>query len=192
VREARWVDSVPFGCYRRQVFDRIGLFDKDLAWNQDNEFNLRLIRSQGRILLVSHVVSHHHARDSLGKLWRAYYQYGYFKPLVVRKVRGSLTVRQVMPAAFVAAVGLTRAPRALGSSRCPRACAGIVGAYVLALLACSVRVGVREGAGVGLLLWVVFPVLHVSYGLGYFRGIFDFLILGKRSVPRPTAVQLSR
>ena len=47
----RWVDTVPFGCYRRDVFDRIGMFDEELVRNQDDELNLRLINQGGRILL---------------------------------------------------------------------------------------------------------------------------------------------
>ena len=39
--EERWVDAIPFGCYRKEVFDRIGLFDEELVRNQDDEFNLR-------------------------------------------------------------------------------------------------------------------------------------------------------
>jgi len=38
----RWVDTVPFGCYPREVFTRFGTFDEELARNQDDEFNLRL------------------------------------------------------------------------------------------------------------------------------------------------------
>ncbi len=97
----RWVDTVPFGCYRKEVFDRIGLFDEELVRNQDDEFNLRLIRSGGRILLTPNVVCRYYARDSLRKLWRMYYQYGYFKPLVVRKVKGVMTLRQLGPPLFV-------------------------------------------------------------------------------------------
>jgi len=36
----------------------------------------------------------------------------------------------------------------------------------------------------GLPLWAlfaVFPALHLSYGLGYLRGILDFLIFRRRS-----------
>ena len=74
--EPRWVDTVPFGCYRREVFERIGMFDEELVRNQDDEFNHRLIKNGGRILLVPEIVSDYYARDSLSKLWRMYYQYG--------------------------------------------------------------------------------------------------------------------
>ena len=68
--EDRWVDTVPFGCYRREVFDRIGLFDEELVRNQDDELNLRLIKHGGRILLSPRIVCKYYARDSLSKLWR--------------------------------------------------------------------------------------------------------------------------
>src|SRR6185436_10049890 len=48
----RWVDTVPFGCYRREVFGRIGGFDEDMIRNQDDEFNARLIRQGGKVLLL--------------------------------------------------------------------------------------------------------------------------------------------
>ena len=83
------VDTVPFGCYRRDVFDRIGMFDEELVRNQDIEFNLRLRNSGGSILLVPEVASYYHARDTLRELWRTHYQNGYFNMLVVRKMKGA-------------------------------------------------------------------------------------------------------
>jgi glycosyltransferase involved in cell wall biosynthesis len=85
-RVRREVDTVPFGCYRREVFDRIGLFDEELIRNQDDEFNFRLIRRGGRVLLLPDVLCRYFARRSLRHLAGMYYQYGYFKPLVARKV----------------------------------------------------------------------------------------------------------
>ena len=79
-RERRWTDAVSFGCYRRQVFERIGLFDEELVRNQDDEFDLRLIKHGGRVLLLPEVVSQYYARRSLRQVARMFYQYGYFKP----------------------------------------------------------------------------------------------------------------
>ncbi|GJQ23461.1 MAG: hypothetical protein HBSAPP01_12510 [Candidatus Brocadia sapporoensis] len=57
-KEPRYVDTVPFGCYKREVFQRIGLFDEDLVRNQDDEFNLRLTKNGGKLLLVPDIVSY--------------------------------------------------------------------------------------------------------------------------------------
>src|SRR3989442_9342934 len=81
----RWVDSVPFGCFRREGFERIGLFDEELVRNQDDEFNLRLIKHGGRILPLPEVLSYYFAPRSLRDGARMYYQYCYYKPLVAKK-----------------------------------------------------------------------------------------------------------
>ena len=66
----RWVDTVPFGCFRRELFDRVGMFDEEMVRNQDDEFNLRLIGHGGRILLLPDVVARYYARRSLGAVAR--------------------------------------------------------------------------------------------------------------------------
>src|SRR5204863_8804170 len=36
-REQREVDTVPLGCFAREIFNRIGMFDEELVRNQDDE-----------------------------------------------------------------------------------------------------------------------------------------------------------
>ena len=191
-REPRWVDTVPFGCYRREVFDRIGLFDEDLIRNQDDELNIRLIRAGGRILLVPDVVSSYHARDSLPKLWRMYYQYGYFKPLVARKVGGVFTWRQLVPPAFVLAL-IASTIAAIALPRTAPALALIAATYLAAVSGLALPVAVRHGWRVALAFCAAIPVLHLSYGVGFLKGAVDFLILRRKSVRgAPAAIPTSR
>jgi len=180
--EPRWVDTVPFGCYRRDVFDRIGLFDEELVRDQDDEFNLRLLKRGGRLLLVPAIASEYYARETLGKVRRMFFQYGYFKPLVVRKVGAVMTARQVVPALFVfgALLAALLAPW-LGGARLVLGLTLAV--YATAALFAAASVARRAGLRVGLAAMAVFPVLHVAYGVGYLLGVLDFLILGKRPTP---------
>ncbi len=189
VSEPRWVDTVPFGCYRREIFDRIGMFDEDLVRNQDDEFNLRLIKRGGRILLVPNIISYYHARGSLAKLWRLYYQYGYFKPLVVRKVGGVLTVRQVIPATFILGL-LVAGMLAPWYSSVSTALGVVVLSYVATVVGCSAFVMFKRRLRAALLLPIVFPVLHVSYGLGFLKGMLNFLVL--RRVPEAARIPITR
>jgi glycosyltransferase involved in cell wall biosynthesis len=185
VTEARRVDTVPFGCFRKALFTRVGLFDEELVRNQDDEFNLRLIRAGGTVLLVPGIVSYYRARATLEQLARMFYQYGYFKPLVARKVGRVMTLRQLAPAALVAGVVLSgvlapwvQAARVLFALT--------VGSYLVAAVACSVASGIRHGVPVTLALLRVFPTLHWSYGFGFLRGVLDFILLRRhpmRSVP---------
>lgn len=189
VGEPRWVDTVPFGCYRREVFDRIGGFDETLARNQDDEFNLRLRRANGRILLVPEVECVYYARATLRQLARMYYQYGFFKPYVARKV-GALSVRQLVPPLFVIAL----AAGTVGAVLWPPArllLGAVVGVYTLAVVGVSLSVVRRLGASAASRLVVIFPVLHLSYGVGYLRGALD-LMLGRWRRGRSLATPLSR
>lgn len=186
-----WVDTVPFGCYRRAVFERIGLFDEQLARNQDDELNHRLLGAGGRILLVPDVVSEYYARGSFPTLARMYYQYGYFKPLVARKLGRIATGRQLAPPVFVLALvaGLVLAPFATSAAL---ALAVLAGVYVAAAFLAAIGAGLSRGLSVVAPLAAAFPVVHLSYGVGYLRGIVD-LVGGRHAGSSDTsAIPVSR
>jgi glycosyltransferase involved in cell wall biosynthesis len=187
----RWVDTVPFGCYRREIFTKIGNFDEELVRNQDEELNMRLRKNGGRNLLISDIVVDYYARESLPKLWRMYYQYGYFKPLVARKLGFVLERRQIIPSLLILTLGGSfllgwRFP-ALGILEFL-----ILLAYVLADVTCAWLAGRQHGMAVTACLALVFPTLHFSYGLGFLRGLVDFFLLGKKGGKNEKEVPLSR
>jgi glycosyltransferase involved in cell wall biosynthesis len=187
-RERREVDTVPFGCFRREIFDRIGLFDEELVRNQDDEFNFRLIARGGRVLLLPEVNCRYFARRSFRQVASMYYQYGYFKPLVGRKVGRIMTVRQLVPSLLIA--GLAGSSALSGSvPGAAVAFASIAAIYAGCVLACS-AVAARADLRCGLALAAVFPTLHFSYGLGYIRGIYDHLIAP--SLPKAGEIDFSR
>jgi glycosyltransferase involved in cell wall biosynthesis len=189
--EPRWVDNVPFGCYRRSVFERIGLFDEDLVRNQDDELNLRLIRKGGRILLVPSIQSHYHARGSLSKLAHMNFQYGYFKPLVIRKIGAVMTVRQVVPATFVAAL----AAGLLLSLIDPAGSILLVtllGTYLTASIVAAAGSVRKHGIRTAAALIAVFPVIHIAYGTGFLRGVLDFFVRGLASPVDTTSIPITR
>jgi glycosyltransferase involved in cell wall biosynthesis len=181
--ERREVDTVPFGCYRREIFDRLGLFDEELIRNQDDEFNFRLLRRGGRILLLPDVSCRYFARRSLRQLARMYYQYGYFKPLVARKVGRVMTLRQLAPATLVASLLLAAALSpwfAAGAI----AFSAVAATYALFVLACSLLAARGEGLRCGAALAAVFPTIHLSYGIGFLHGIHNHLLARAASPAR--------
>ena len=189
--EPCWVDTVPFGCYRREVFDRIGLFDEELMRNQDDEFNLRLIRAGGRILLVPDVVCRYYARDSLAKLWRMFYQYGYYKPLVARKIGRVMTLRQLAPPAFVATI-MVSGILATWNVWASAVLAALCCVYFSAIAAGTMLASRTHGWRPALMLFCVLPTIHFSYGLGYLKGLVDFLLLRCRRSARAADIPVSR
>jgi glycosyltransferase involved in cell wall biosynthesis len=190
-RAPRYVDTVPFGCFRRDLFQRVGMFDEDLVRNQDDEFNSRILSRGGRIRLVPDVVCYYYARGSLRQLARMFYQYGAFKPLVARKVGRIMTLRQLVPAGFVSVVG----GALLAGLFWPPAwilAAAIAAVYATGIIASAARIVRSHGIRCAAALTIVFPVLHLSYGAGFLRGLRGGLF-GRRSPWRdPAAIPLSR
>jgi glycosyltransferase involved in cell wall biosynthesis len=188
-KQPKDVDTVPYGCFRREIFNQVGLFDEELIRNQDDEFNFRLITRGGRVVLLPDVSCRYFTRRSLGQLARMYYQYGYFKPLVARKIGRVMTVRQLVPAVFVASVS----GAALLSLLVPDArllLSLLLAAYGSLMLLCAVT-GIRgQGLRCGAALLAVFPVMHLSYGIGFLLGIRDHILA--RAAPRRSALGLSR
>jgi glycosyltransferase involved in cell wall biosynthesis len=190
LKNIRHVDTVPYGCFRRSIFDKVGFFDEDLVRNQDDEFNFRIIKNGGKILLAPDIVITYHARDTIGKLWRMYFQYGYFKVLAAKKLGAVNTWRQLAPAAFVLSMFLSAAlSYALRDSVF---FLGLMILYLLANLGATLITAAREGWWHLFTLPPVFAAIHISYGLGYLKGIFDFIFLKKNKNKKIYDVPLTR
>ncbi len=171
-----YVDTVAFGAYKREVFKKSGLFDEDLTRNQDDEFNFRIIQSGFKIWLSKAIKAKYHVRASFKKLWRQYYQYGYWKVYVNKKHKTITTWRQLVPAAFVSGlfIGL------FFSLLFPVLWWLYLFVLILYIFGALYSAGkfVGKGASMSLVLFS-FLILHCSYGLGYLEGILRFLILRK-------------
>ena len=174
-----WVDTVPFGCFKRDIFDKIGLFDEELVRNQDDEFNGRIIKNGGRILLLPEVVVDYFARDSLTKTAKMFFQYGLFKPLVNHKLQKPTTLRQFIPPLFFA--GLIAG--GLLSVFSKTILWIFVSVIVLYVLCCFVFGRNRERVWPDV-LWMpfTFSAIHLSYGCGYWVGILKMISHRKISV----------
>ncbi len=190
-KEPKYVDTVPFGCYKRELFHMIGLFDEDLVRNQDDEFNLRLIKNGGKVLLVPEIVSYYYARDSLLKLWKMYYQYGHYKPLVARKIGAVHTFRQLIPAIFVGSL-ISSGILFLITHHFLWLFLTIVTVYLSTNLVFSFFLAVKNGIKYFFTLPLIFSTIHFSYGIGYLKGIFDFILLKKQDKNRIEDLPLTR
>ena len=179
---ARWhdptyegpADTVFGGVYRREVFEKIGLFDEDLVRNQDDEFNLRLTRAGGRIWQSPTIRSWYQPRASLRALFKQYAQYGYWKVRVIQRHRTPAAVRHLVPGCFVLSIALLAAASFFWAPARP-ALLGLLGAYVLGTAAASL-LSVRTSPRLFPLVSLVGATFHVAYGLGFLRGIWDAFV----------------
>jgi glycosyltransferase involved in cell wall biosynthesis len=166
------VDTVPFGCFRRELFDRIGYFDEDLIRNQDDEFNGRIIKNGGKIYLLPFLTIDYYARDTIKKVWKMFYQYGLFKPLVNKKLGAPATIRQFFPLCFV--LGLLFGPL-LGILDITFLY--LYGSVILLYIGIALSYSMKESKKVERILTQVYIyfVVHFSYGWGYLNGIYKLL-----------------
>jgi glycosyltransferase involved in cell wall biosynthesis len=182
-------DTVPFGCFKRSIFDKIGFFDTDLIRNQDDEFNGRIIKNGGKIFLVPDVEIEYYARATLGTTMKMFYQYGLFKPLVNIKLGHPATLRQFAPPIFV--LGLLFLPIALLSEWLFMIWSAIYAIYFLTSAFFSLKVAWRKKRrGLAPYLFLAFFLIHFSYGWGYLTGIFKFVLL--KNKVRANQTNLSR
>jgi len=65
LKEPQPVDTVFGGCWRKEIFAKIGLFNEKMIRSQDLEFNLRLKESGGKIILFPDIVSYYYAQSTL-------------------------------------------------------------------------------------------------------------------------------
>lgn len=167
-----WVDTVYLGAYRRQVFDRIGLFDEELVRNQDDEFNFRLTRAGGKIWLDPQIRSTYYSRSTLRGLWKQYFEYGFWKVRVIQKHRQPASWRHLVPVTFVLVLGL-----ALLASVAFQSIlwfAGVILPYALASFGSALWLSLRNGVRYFPVLPLAFATMHLAYGLGFLAGLLRF------------------
>ncbi|KAA3654343.1 MAG: glycosyltransferase family 2 protein [Chloroflexi bacterium] len=166
----RIVDTVPFGAYRRDVFERIGLFNEKMVRHQDYELCYRLRQAGGRILLLPEVRAVYYVRATLAKLWRQYWQYGIWKGRFLRVYPASLKLRHMMPPLFVFAVVVSSLLSLIVPSWGWLAGA-VLGAYALFLLVALLNFVFRGKSKYLPLLPVIIACLHLSWGIGVWIGL---------------------
>jgi glycosyltransferase involved in cell wall biosynthesis len=168
-----WVDTVYMGAWSRNTFSRIGLFDEEMKRNQDDEFNYRLLKAGGRILLSPKIKSTYTTRSNPAKLWSQYFQYGYWKVRVLQKHPRQMRPRQFVPPLFAATL-LGTVILAMVPLIGWWLCATVVAIYLLANLVATLWISARVSWRQVMLLPLVFSILHISYGLGFLVGLTRF------------------
>jgi glycosyltransferase involved in cell wall biosynthesis len=164
-----FVDTVFLGAFRRRAFEIAGLYDPRAITNEDAELNQRLIDAGGKVFLSRDIVVHYFPRGSFRALARQYYKYGRGRARTLLKLRKFLTLRPALPFLMVAGgAGL------LATSKFHRLAAPAFAGYALITAAEAVRVGRKIGPAAIPVVWAIFPVLHVSHGLGFAAGLLRY------------------
>ncbi len=171
-------DTLPYCLYRKEVFTHIGLFDEDLIRDQDEEFNYRLLKHGGKIYYSPSIRSTLYIRPTLKKLWNQHFQYGYFKPLVSKKVGTLLTWRQLIPALFLVSIFITGL-LSLIFEKVIIIFTFIISMYLVLNILSSLLISYKKGFKYFIFLPIIYITLHFSYGIGYIEGFIKFVVFKK-------------
>jgi glycosyltransferase involved in cell wall biosynthesis len=184
------VDTVYLGAWRREDLRRLGGFDEALVRNQDDELALRIVRGGGRVWQSAAIRAWYTPRASYAALFRQFWQYGYWKVAVIRKHRLPAAPRHLVPFGFVLSL-LALALAGFAWAPAWAALAALSAIYAAAALGSAALIARpwREP-----LQWLGIAAasacMHFGYGLGFARGLWDFVITGR--APGAAATRLTR
>ena len=167
--EPKYVDTVPYGCYKKEVFEKIGFFNENLDRTDDIEFNLRLGRSQGRILLIPKIKSYYYARSNLIALARQHFGTGFWMIYSLKFAKTPFSLRHLVPLAFVLSL-LCSFLLSVFYKPFLYLFFLIIGVYFTTNIILSLKISFQ--AGFKLLPYIIatFLTLHFSYGFGSIWG----------------------
>lgn len=166
-----WSDSAAFGCYKKELFNRIGLFDERLKSSSDLDLNIRIRGAGGKILLVPQIVVSYTADDTLEKFWKHNFADGVWISYVLKYGKKAFSPRHWVPAAFVFSL-VGSFLLAIIQPFFLWVGLGIAALYLVTNFVASSLVAAREKSlRQFFLLPVAFAERHLAHGLGALFGL---------------------
>ena len=170
--EARYVDTLAYALYRREVYDRVGLYDERLRRTEDNDMHYRMRRAGYRFYFSPDIVSYHAARATMRGQLRQKWGNGYWIGRTMRIQPRCFAPRHLIPALFVLALlfGLLLLPFSVWPLLL------LLSAYLACDLVFAVRGALSQESGRLLALLTLpflFPAVHVVYGVGTLAGLLS-------------------
>ncbi|MBK9282738.1 MAG: glycosyltransferase family 2 protein [Sphingobacteriaceae bacterium] len=172
-----YAEMACFPVFRRDVFDKYGLYDESLIRNQDDEFCFRITKSGGKVFISPKAKSSYFVRESPLALFKQYYNYGFWRVAVLMKHKIPISYRQQIPILFYLTViilvilGLVLNDLILGML--------LPALYLAAIIVCSIPIFINNQLNAAVWFPVAVIVLHLSYAAGFFIGIIKFIIIDK-------------
>jgi len=175
VKKPQWADTA-FGCfYKKEVFKKIGLYNENLIRSQDMEFNLRLKKAGGKILLVPEIVTRYYPKSTLKEFFKHNFLDGIWT-IYPLKFGLSLKLRHYIPFVFIFSLIV---PLTLSVFFKPMIYLFlfIIGLYLFTSLFFSISIAIKEkNFGFVFLLPLAFACRHFGYGLGSLIGLIKLIL----------------
>lgn len=172
-----YADTASCSGYRKELFEKIGLFNESLIYSQDMEFHLRMKKAGYKILLLPEIKSYYHARSDLKSFLQHNFRNGLWVILPFKYTQIiPISLRHLVPLAFVSILFLSL----LFSVWIPAFLflfGSVMLLYAGADLYFSTRIAFRQKNPKFLFgLPLIFFLLHVVYGLGSIWGLLNLCL----------------
>ncbi|MGB0390646.1 MAG: glycosyltransferase family 2 protein [Salibacteraceae bacterium] len=175
VEKPQFVDTVPFGIYKKETFEEIDGYDERLIRNHDIELSKRLLARGKKILLVPEPKCYYYAREKYSELYKNNFRNGKWNLLTVfiTKNLSSLSIRHFIPMLFMLSLLIPLIASIFYKPFIYLALASLV-SYSMAIILVSFGI-FRSTKNTNLIyLFFTFLTLHFSYGLGSLKGLFSY------------------
>lgn len=171
--EKAYVKTMFHAAYRREVLDKVGLFNEKLLRTEDNEFHYRIREAGYKLCYDPSIVSYQYARSDFKRMTKQKYGNGYWIGLTFKVCPGCISLYHLVPFAFVLAIVVTTILSLFGIWQLS---ALMWALYVLFAITNTVLSGIQNGFYLQhLIMPVLFLIQHVSYGIGTGIGLISKL-----------------
>ncbi len=161
-----FVDTVPFGCFRKKIIDEVGFFDENLPRSEDNDFNYRIRKNGGKVLMFNEIKTEYHSRSNISSLCKMGYGNGKGIVDLLKKNKESIGFRHLVPFIFVLGNLLGFIFICLKLPILKEMYLIIIGIYFLLDLFFSFKGIPKFNLIECLICFMLFPLLHICYGMG--------------------------
>ena len=166
--ESGYVDTVPFGAFRKEVFEKWGGYDERLTRNQDNEMNYRIRKNGGKVYLSSDIKLSYYCRDSIKGISNMALKNGMWNVITMKLCPGSMGLRHFIPLMFLLSIIVLPILSIFVHSF---ALLFAIEMCLYLLLDCYFSAKQADGIKEFLLLLILFPIFHITYGAGSLKGL---------------------
>ena len=167
-----YINTMFHASYRREVFEKVGHFNEKLIRTEDNEMHYRIREAGYKLLYDPEIISYQYARSSLKRMIKQKFGNGYWIGQTVKVCPRCLSLYHFVPLAFVLAIIVTSVIAVFGFPWLSLIMWGLYGLFAFVSMIIAM---INDGFSFAMLLMpAIFPVLHVSYGIGTLCGLLNF------------------
>ena len=171
VKSEKFVDTVVYAAYKKELFDEVGYFDEELFISEDAELNWRIRQAGHKIFYTPKIISYYYPRNTLKKLIIQLFRYGILRVNVIKKHFDAIKLVHLISPLFV----LTSVFTGIFGFIWPaffKILTGLRLIYLFFVLGSSLSISIKKGFKYLVSLPIIFISIHISWGIGFLVGIF--------------------